>query len=176
MLSRCRTAIVYLIATAVCGVALSACTSSPVEETVTTAASRSARLPANGAQPVAITPNLPVRDADIETAGDRIAEAITHLEKTRHGSHVAALRALGQAEAAMTRALRVKARDERANRALHAALRNIQSAERTVQRGGSSDASATRQLATLNKDLDELTLQTQPDTVEASPDDQTQLP
>ncbi len=173
---RCRTAALCLIAATMCGGAFSACTSRPVEETVTTAASRSAQLPANAAQPVAVTPNLPARDADIETAGDRIAEAITHLGKTRRGGHEAALRALGQAEAAMNRALRAKARNERASRALHAALRNVQSAEHAVQRGGASDTIATRQLAALNKDLDDLTMQPQPDTTETPLDDGQQLP
>jgi len=171
-----RTVVLCLIAATMCGGAFSACTSRPVEETVTTAASRSAQLPANAAQPVAVTPNLPARDADLETAGDRIAEAITRLGKTRRGGHEAALRALGQAEAAMNRALRAKARGERASRALHAALRDVQSAERAVQRGGASDTIATRQLAALNKDLDDLAMQPSPDTTETSPDDEQQLP
>ncbi len=161
-----------LIAVVICGGAFPACTSRPVEETVTTAASRSAQFPANGAQPVAVTPSLPARDADIETAGDHIAEAITHLGKTRRGGHEAALRA----EAAMNRALRAKARDEHASRALHAALRDVQSAERAVQRGSASDTTAARQLAALNKDLDDMASQPSPDTVEPSLDGQQQLP
>lgn len=173
---RRRTAVLCLIAITVCGGAFSACTSRPVEETVTTAASRSAQLPANAAQPVAVTPTLPARDADLETAGDRIAEAITHLGKTRRGGHEAALRALGQAEAAMNRALRAKARGERASRALHSALRDVQSAESAVQRGGASDTIAARQLTALNKDLDDLAMQPPPDTTETLPDDQQQLP
>lgn len=160
------------------GAMLSACASHPVEETVTTSASRSAQIPASGAPPIAIVPNLPARDADIEKAGDHIAEAITHLGKSRRGGHEAALRALGQAEAAMNRALRAKARDERASHALHAALRDVQNAERTVQRGAASDTLAARQLAALNKDLDDLTMQPQTphDAAEAPPDDQSQLP
>lgn len=176
MKRRPQTAALCLVAATIYVGVFSACTSRPVEETVTTAASRSAQLPANAAQPVAVTPNLPARDADLETAGDRIAEAITHLGKTRRGGHEAALRALGQAEAAMNRALRAKARGERASRALHAALRDVQSAERAVQRGGASDTIATQQLAALNKNLDDLAMQPPPDSIEASPDDQEQLP
>src|SRR5215208_6564997 len=61
---------------------LSACSSHPVEEIVTTDASRSSALPP-GAQAVAKEPDLPARDADIEAAGDRIAEAITYLGSKR---------------------------------------------------------------------------------------------
>src|SRR2546421_8152331 len=56
----------------------SACSSSPVVETVTTDAGRESALPP-GAKPLAVEPNLPAPDPDIETAGDRIAETITHL-------------------------------------------------------------------------------------------------
>jgi hypothetical protein len=161
---RYKTAWLWLGLIMLAGGALSACTSKPVEETVTTSAGRSAAVPANSAQSLAITPDLPARDADLETAGDRIAEAITHLDKRRHGGHEAALRALGQAEAAMNRALRAKARDERASRALHAVLRDIETAERNVQRG-TADTIAAKQLTELNKDLDELVTQSPPEPV-----------
>src|SRR3982751_5631281 len=54
------------------------CASRPVEEIVTTDASRASILPP-GAQPVAREPDLPAQDPDIEVAGDRIAEAMTYL-------------------------------------------------------------------------------------------------
>ncbi|MFN2455883.1 MAG: hypothetical protein ABR577_16865 [Pyrinomonadaceae bacterium] len=159
----------------ICGLLmLSGCTSRPIEETVTTSASRSAAIAANSVQPVAVRPHLPVRDADLEAAGDRIAEAITHLDRRRRGGHEAALRALGQAEAAMNRALRAKQRDERASRALHAAIRDIETAQRAVQHGA-SDTTAAKQLVALNNELDDLAMQPPPQT-DAASDDQTQLP
>lgn len=131
---------------------LSSCSSRPVEEIVTTDASRSSAL-APGAQPVAKEPNLPARDADIEAAGDRIAEAITYLNSKRRE---AALRALNQSETALNRALRAHARDEHISASLRAMLKDLESAERAVQRGSTD---VTKQLATINRNLDGLDLQ-----------------
>jgi signal transduction protein with GAF and PtsI domain len=124
----------------------------PVEEIVTTDASRSSALPP-GAQPVAIQPDLPERDPDIEAAGDRIAEAITYLNTRRRDRHEAALRALNQAEAALNRALRTRSDDDRLRNPLRSVLKDLDTAERAVQRG-SSDAA--KQLSALNKNLDNL--------------------
>ena len=63
-------------------VCFAACGSAPVEETVTLDADRLSALPAK-APTVAVTPQLPARDEDIEAAGDRIAEAITSLSRRR---------------------------------------------------------------------------------------------
>jgi hypothetical protein len=131
---------------------LTSCSSRPVVEIVTTDASRSSSLPP-GAQPVAKEPNLPARDADIEAAGDRIAEAITYLNSKRRE---AALRALGQSETALNRALRAHARDNRISLSLRSTLKDLDSVERSIQHG-SQDAA--KQLATINRNLDALDLQ-----------------
>jgi uncharacterized phage infection (PIP) family protein YhgE len=131
-------------------------TQRPVEEVVTTDASRSSALPP-GAEAVAKEPVLPARDADIEAAGDRIAEAITHLNAKRRE---AALRALNQSETALNRALRAHARDNSLSVSLRTSLKDLDAAERAVQKGS---ADATKQLATINRNLDSLDLpRTQP--------------
>lgn len=132
---------------------LSSCASKPpVEEVVTTDASRSSALPP-GAEAIAKEPKLPARDADIEVAGDRIAEAITHLNAKRRE---AALRALNQSETALNRALRAHARDNNISVSLRTTLKDLDAAQRAVQRGSQD---ATKQLATINKNLDGLDLQ-----------------
>lgn len=132
---------------------LSSCASKPpVEEVVTTDASRSSALPP-GAEAVAKEPKLPARDADIEAAGDRIAEAITHLNAKRRE---AALRALNQSETALNRALRAHARDNNISLSLRTTLKDLDAAERAVQRGS---LDAIKQLTTINKNLDGLDLQ-----------------
>ncbi len=132
---------------------LSSCSSrKAVEEVVTTDASRSSALPP-GAEAVAKEPKLPARDADIEVAGDRIAEAITHLNAKRRE---AALRALNQSETALNRALRAHAHDNGISLSLRATLKDLDTAERAVQRGSTD---ATKQLSTINRNLDGLDLQ-----------------
>jgi hypothetical protein len=123
-----------------------------VEEVVTTDASRSSALPP-GAEAVAKEPKLPARDADIEAAGDRIAEAITHLNAKRRE---AALRALNQSETALNRALHAHAHDNGISLSLRTSLKDLDVAERAVQRGA---LDATKQLATINRNLDGLDLQ-----------------
>ena len=144
------------------------CSSRPVIEIVTTDASRSSALPP-GAQPVAKEPKLPARDADIEAAGDRIAEAITYLNSRRRE---AALRALNQSEMALYRALRAHARDDRISTSLRASLKDLDVAERAIQRNSQD---ATKQLATINRNLDGLDLQraqqAEAETGEAKPDE-----
>jgi hypothetical protein len=133
----------------------SGCTSTPAEETVTLDASR---LSALSAPVVAATPQLPARDEDIEAAGDHIAEAITSLSKRRTATaprpNAGALRALEQAEVALTRALRDKPHDEPVREALRSALRELNTAERTIQRNAYADA--VRDLNSLDKKLDTL--------------------
>jgi ribosomal protein S20 len=134
---------------------LASCTSHPVEETVTTDASRSSALPP-GAEPVAIAPDLPERDENIEAAGDRIAEAITYLNTRQRDRREKALNALNQAEVVMNRALRAKPRNAQIHSALRAALKDLDAAQRAIQRGTTDTAA--KQLATLNKSLDNLDL------------------
>src|SRR2546423_5295558 len=128
----------------VCG--QSSCATPYVEETVTTDASRSSAIPP-GAEAVAVAPSLPTRDPDIEAAGDRIAEAITYLNARRRE---AALHALNQAEAAMNRALHARSGDDQARTTLHAALKDLDTADRAITRGASD---ASRQLVALNKTI-----------------------
>lgn len=129
---------------------LPACSSAPVVETVTTDASRSSALPAD-AQPVALEPNLPARDPDIEAAGDRIAEAITYLNTRRRDRREVALRALNQAETTLTHALRSSAHAESIRTALHSTLKDLDTAEHAVQRNAPD---AIKQLTIINKNLD----------------------
>lgn len=133
---------------------LAGCASHPVQEIVTTDASRSSALPA-GAEPLALAPKLPVRDPDIEVAGDRIAEALVYLNTHRRDRREAALRALNQAEAAMGRAINARSQDDQLRTALRAALKDLDAAERAVGRGAPD---ATKQLADLNNNLDNLPL------------------
>ncbi len=137
-------------------VGLSSCASHPVEELVTTDANRSSALPP-GAAPVALAPDLPVRDENVEAAGDRIAEAITYLKTPRRDRREQALRALNQAEASINRALRARTSEDEVQTSLRAALKDLETAERTIQRGTSA-ALTTRQLAALNKSLDNLNI------------------
>jgi hypothetical protein len=140
-------------------VTLTGCSSSPIVETVTTDAGRVSALPA-GAQPVAIEPNLPARDPDIEAAGDRIAEAITYLNTRRRDRREVALRALNQAEATISHALRNSTQAESVRTALHSTLKDLDSAEHAIQRNAPD---ATRQLTTINKNLDGINEQQKPE-------------
>jgi len=130
----------------------SACTSSPVVETVTTDAGRESALPP-GAKPIAVDPKLPAPDPDIETAGDRIAEAITYLNTRRRDRREAALRALNRAETSINHALHSNSHDENVRNALHVALKDLDSAERAVQHNAPE---AVKQLASINKNLDKI--------------------
>lgn len=129
---------------------LPACTASPVVEIVTTDANRESALPP-GAQPIAVEPDLPVPDPDIETAGDRIAEAVTYLNTRRSNRRELALRALNQAETSLNRALRSGSQTDNARNALHVSLKELDSAEHAVQR---SAPDAVKLLTALNKHLD----------------------
>ena len=135
---------------------LSACAARPVEETVTVDASRLSALPAPAV--AAATPQLPARDEDIEAAGDRIAEAITSLNRRRGPSGprnpAAAQRALDQAAAALTRALRDKPHDAPVRDALRAALRDLTNSQNDIRRNAFTEAVA--QLTSLNQRLDTL--------------------
>lgn len=134
---------------------LSGCSSAPIVETVTTDAGRASALPA-GAQPVAIEPNLPARDPDIEAAGDRIAEAITYLNTHRKDRREVALRALNQAETTLSRALRNGTQAESVRTALRTTLKDLDSAEHAVQRNAPD---AIKQLTAINKNLDTINQQ-----------------
>jgi hypothetical protein len=122
---------------------------SPVVETVTTgarAATAAAALP-----PVYFAPQLPARDAELEQAGDRIAEAEIYLKK-RQGT--AALAALVRARRAAAHALEARPRGSARHDALAAALHELDSVERAIERGSYEDAR--RQLVALDKSLDKI--------------------
>jgi hypothetical protein len=117
-----------------------------VVETVTTGA-RAA--PAAASTPVYFAPQLPARDAELEQAGDRIAEAEVYLKK-RQGA--AALSALTRARHAAARALESRQRVGARRDALAAALRELDTVEHAIERGAYEDAR--RQLVALDKSLD----------------------
>ena len=117
---------------------------------MTVDAGRSAAF-AQSARPVAVSPQLPARDPDVEQAGDKIAETIMHLKKRQSA---AALSALAQAEAALNRALHSDARDEQGRESLRSTLKSIETVERVIQRGALADA--TTQLVALNRKVDSI--------------------
>jgi hypothetical protein len=117
---------------------------------VTTDASRESALPP-GAEPIAVEPNLPAPDPDIEAAGDRIAEAITYLNTRRSNRRELALRALNQAETSINHFLKNGSPEDNVRNALHASLKELDAAEHAVQRNAPD---AVKQLTILNKHLD----------------------
>ena len=144
-----RAPLLSCLCLALCASLLS-CSQKRVEETVTVDASRSSSVASN-AQPVAIAPQLPARDADLEQAGDKVAEAIMRLKKRQSA---AALTALAQSRAAINRALRTDGRDEDGREALRSTLKGIEAAERSIQRGALADA--TQQLIAVNRKVDSI--------------------
>ena len=128
---------------------LPSCSQKRVEETVTVDAGRSSSAVNANALPIAIAPQLPARDPDVELAGDRVAEAITHLKRRQNA---AALGALAQSRIAIMRALRNESRDEEGREALRSTLKGIETAERTIQRGALGEAAT--QLVAINKKVD----------------------
>jgi hypothetical protein len=121
--------------------------SAPVVETVTTGARTAAPAPT----PVFFTPQLPARDAEVEQAGDRIAEVEVYLKKRQS---VAALAALTRARRATARALETRQRKGSHGEALATTLRELDSVQHAIERGAYEDAH--RQLVALDKNLDHL--------------------
>jgi hypothetical protein len=146
----CGRSNVRLAAVAAAALLLSSCSPRPSRETVTTELGRQPAVAAD-AKPVALSPRLPERDAEVEAAGDRVAAAITHV---KHRRAAAALRALGEAQAGAKGALSSPARGARDKEVLAAAVAGMQAAERAIQRG--SWAEATAQLTAANRGLDSL--------------------
>jgi hypothetical protein len=144
-----RALLLWCLCPVLCAALLS-CSQKRVEETVTVDASRSSSVASN-AQPVAIAPQLPARDADLEQAGDKMAEAVMRLKKRQSA---AALTALAQSRAAINRALRTDGRDEDGREALRSTLKGMESAERAIQRGALADAA--QQLIALNRKVDSI--------------------
>lgn len=121
--------------------------SAPIVETVTTGA----RPPTPAPTPVYFSPQLPPRDADVEQAGDRIAEVEVYLKKRQSA---AALAALTRARHATARALETRQRKGSHGDALASALKELDAVQHAIERGAYEDAH--RQLVTLDKNLDHL--------------------
>jgi hypothetical protein len=136
-----------VLAAALAYAAISSRRPAHVVETVTTGAhtAQATTTPT----PVVFAPRLPERDADVEQAGDRIAEAEVYLKK-RQGP--AALAALARARRAASHAIESRQRGGAHRDALAAALRELDSVEHTIERGNYEDAR--RQLVALDKSLD----------------------
>src|SRR5438270_5883557 len=107
--------------------------SAPVVETVTTGARAVAPAPPS----VIYTPQLPQRDAEVEQAGDRIAEVEVYLKKRQSAN---ALDALTRARHATARAL--EARQRRASRddELASALKVLDPIQLAIGHGMFDDA------------------------------------
>jgi hypothetical protein len=118
-----------------------------VVETITTREGSQARATPGPA--VQFSPQLPQRDEDIESAGDHLAAATVYL-KNRQSA--AALHAMTQARSATAHAIDRRRQQGKRFEVLEEALREIDSAERYVQRGALTDARA--RLASLNNRLD----------------------
>lgn len=145
------TTLLYALGAVACALVVYAATvrnTAPVVETVTTAARTSTPLPTPY---VNDTVTLPPRDADVEQAGDRIAEAEVYLRKRQSDR---ALAALGRARRAAARALEARQRKGTRGDELTATLKELDSVERAIQRGAYDDAH--RQLVALNKNLDRI--------------------
>src|SRR3954467_9127557 len=100
----------------------------PVVETVTTAARPAAAVPTPS--PVYFTSQLPQRDADVERAGDRIAEVEVYLKKRQSA---AALAALTRARRATARALEARQHKGAHADALVSTLKGLDSVQRANQ-------------------------------------------
>ncbi len=130
----------------------SSCANRSIEETVTTDVGRQAAQVVN-AQPIIQYPQLPERDPDVETAGDRIAEAIMRLRRHQTAN---ALRALARAHAALVRAGRAAERTEAERDLLTATMRQVKTAEALINRGVTEQA--IKQLNEANQNLDRLNM------------------
>ena len=128
---------------------LTSCVPKPSEETVTVKTSRhptvSAELPRISTSP------LPVRDPNLEKAGDLIAEATVHLHQRQSAS---ALHALSLADAEIKRALYKTAQDESTHDELLSILAELETVREAIHRGMFEDA--IRRLSSLNRKLDSI--------------------
>ena len=127
----------------------SSCSPRPSRETVTTELGRP--VSAAEAKPLALSPRLPERDAEVEAVGDRVAAAITHV---KHRRVAAALHALGDAQAGARGAMSNPARGARDREVLATAVAGMQAAERDIRRGSWAEAAA--QLTVANRGLDSM--------------------
>src|SRR5205085_2244892 len=139
----------YALAAAACVLLVYAAAvrrSAPVVETVTTGGGRIV-----APTPVIYAPQLPPRDAEVEQAGDRIAEVEVYLKKRQSA---AALAALTRARHATARALEARQRRGSRGDELASALKGLDAVQRAIERGAVDDAH--RQLVALHESLDRL--------------------
>jgi len=147
-----RSAVWYALLAVGCGLLVWAAASTrrspPVVETVTTGVRPAppAATPFYVAQPA-----LPPRDAEVEQAGDRIAEVEVYLKKRQSA---AALAALTRARHATAHALEARRRKGSPGDELAVTLNELDSVQRAIERGQYDDAH--RQLVALDKNLDRL--------------------
>jgi hypothetical protein len=122
-----------------------------VVETVTTGLDGESTTKAAPA-PVVNTPQLPARDEDVERAGDKIAEATVYLSRRQKAG---ALRALAEAHAAARRAYDRRAQQhDPSSHTLLAAIKELEQAESSVERGAFPDAR--QKLLAINHQLDQV--------------------
>lgn len=145
-----RSAVWYVLLAGGCGLLVWAAAatrrSAPVVETVTTGV----RPAPPAATPFYVAePALPPRDAEVEQAGDRIAEVEVYLKKRQSA---AALLALTRARHATARALEARRQKGSRGDELAATLKGLDSVQRAIERGQFDDAH--RQLVALDKNLD----------------------
>jgi hypothetical protein len=130
------------------------CSTHPVEEIVTTDASRVSAIPP-GAEPVTKEANLPDRDPDLEEAGDRIGEAITYLDSHRRDKWDAAGRALNDAQNSLTKIQREGLWEGADLAKIEGLLKELDSSMRAVSH---NSPDAAKHLTELSKRLDNLEL------------------
>jgi hypothetical protein len=142
----CLVAIALLVSTAV----IMRRPAPAIVETVTTGLD--SEQPKPPPAPVVNAPQLPARDEDVERAGDKIAEATVYLSRRQKA---AALHALTEARASARRAYerRAQQHDPETHKLL-AAMRELEQAESSVERGAFGDAR--QKLLALNRQLDQV--------------------
>jgi hypothetical protein len=144
-----RSLVWYLLLAVGCGLLVWAAASTrrspPVVEIVTTGAHPAPPEPT----PYINNVELPPRDAEVEQAGDRIAEVEVYLKKRQSA---AALVALSRARRATAHALEARKRKGSSGDELAATLKELDSVQRAIEHGQFDDAH--RQLVALDKNLD----------------------
>jgi hypothetical protein len=124
----------------------------PSDSGVVTVTTGAHPAPSPAATPFYVAqPALPPRDAEVEQAGDRIAEVEVYLKKRQSNK---ALEALTRARHATAHALEARRRKGSPGDVLLATLKELDSVQRAIERGQYEDAH--RQLVALDKNLDRI--------------------
>lgn len=125
------------------------CSRKPAEETVTVRSPRQST--GSSVAPRVSTSPLPVRNSDVEKAGDLIAEATLSL---RQRNSIAALHSASLAETEIKRALDETGQNATTHAELVSTLDDLETARAAIRRGMFDDA--IRRLGELNKKLDSI--------------------